>query len=116
MKLSRQLIYTMASWLILGMFLIFTQPDKLPVVFLIAPFLLIFAALYSLWVILRRFGMRYTRRERHRHLGVAVCTSVVLLLVLQSLGQLTLRDVMTVAAIVIIGYTYLGRIRLGLPQ
>jgi hypothetical protein len=92
-----------------------SKPDGLPVIGLIVPFVLLFFALYSTWRLLGLLRARYTTqggelRGRPR-LGVAVCLSLVLLLVLQSLGQLTVKDVVTVGAIAVLGYLYMTRNR-----
>lgn len=114
MFLKKQTIYTILAWGIFGLFLIFSNPNKLPVVVLIAPFLLMFIALYSSWILIRSVTSRFLTGDRpHRHLGLAVCVIMVLFLVLQSLGQLSLRDVVTIVAIVVVGYLYLGRTNLG---
>jgi hypothetical protein len=110
MNLKKQLSFTIIAWFILAVFLVLSQPDKLPVVLLILPFVLLFIALYSLWTLAQQVRVRLLINGKpHRHLGAVVCASVVLLIVLQSLGQLTLRDVLTIAGIVVIGYLYLGR-------
>jgi len=112
MNLRRQLLVSVLLWVSLCGFLATTIPSGLPVIFLIVPFILLFAACYSSWRLLQHVGVRYFARGRpHKHLGISVCASVMLLLVLQSLGQLTLRDVITVAAIASIGYVYLGRVK-----
>jgi len=117
MSLKQQLLRTILTWASLGVFLAISTPNKLPVVFLIIPFVLIFAATYTLWNLIQQARIRYLVRGRpHRRLGVVVCTCIVLLLVLQSLGQLTLRDVITLAAIVFLGYVYVGRVGFGLPK
>jgi hypothetical protein len=93
------------------------QPDKLPVVLLIVPFVLLFAALYSTWnlgIVVK--GRLYDKTETirpRRRLGAAICASIVLLVVLQSLGQLTVRDVATLFAILVLGYFFLARNRVG---
>jgi len=114
MNLSRQAKLLIGSWLLLAAFLGLTQPGGLPVVTLIVPFVLLFAALYVLWSFLLQLKIRYSARGRpHPRLGIAVCVSIVLLLVLQSVGQLTVRDVVIVAALVGLGYLYMGRTILG---
>ena len=120
MKLKQQLITTSSTWGFLVLFMALFRPDKLPVVFLIVPFVLLFFALYSTWHLLDSVRRQYfakgnTDRPRRR-LGLSICISLVLLLVLQSLGQLTARDVITVLAIVALGYVYLGRTVLGSGQ
>ena len=101
---------TLLLWAILGAFLAFSAPEKLPVALLIVPYVLLFAALYGAWMALVRFTTPYGARARpRRRLGAVVCLSIVLLLALQSLGQLSLRDVITVVAIAAVGYVYLVR-------
>lgn len=112
MKLKQQIIRTLVAWGALGVFMVLFEPSRLPVVVLIVPFLLLFLAFYNLWNTLNLLRVRYfvrQTRQPSRRLGLTVCGSAVLLIVLQSLGQLTLRDVVTVIAIVAVGYTYLSR-------
>ncbi len=113
MGLKRQSLRTIIAWGVLVGFMMLFQPDKLPVVGLIVPFVLLFWSFYNLWIL---FGMAHARyfptdktRKPRNHLGMALCASGVLLLVLQSLGQLTVRDVVTVVASVVLGYLYLTR-------
>jgi hypothetical protein len=115
MNPKQQLVRSAAAWGTLLAFMGLLKPDRLPVVVLILPFVLVYVAFYSTW---RLFGLvraRYFVKDGewkpHRHLGMAICGSMVLLLVLQSLGQLSLRDVITLLAIVLLGYLYLTRSR-----
>lgn len=118
MNVRRQMLQACLAWALLGAFLVFLNPGGLPVVLLIVPFLLLFVALYLLWQLVRRIRVVYFAYDGtvHRHLGAVVCSTLVLLLVLQSLGQLTLRDVITVGIIIGLGYIYLGRVSLKLPR
>ena len=117
MSLKQQLLRTILVWMLLGTFLVLSEPSRLPVVALIVPFVLLFAATYCLWNLTQQARIRYLDRGKpHKRLGVVLCACAVLLLVLQSLGQLTLRDVITVAAIVFLGYIYVSRVNLGLPK
>jgi hypothetical protein len=105
----------------LALFMMVSQPSKLPVVVLIVPFVLLLGAFYSLWTLISLIRRRYLSRKGdearpHRRLGLAVSLSATLLLVLQSLGQLTLRDVLTVAAIIILGYLYVSRSPFDVPH
>jgi hypothetical protein len=113
MKLRQYILRMGLSWAALAAFMMFLQPSKLPVVVLIVPFLLLFAVFYTTWNLLHavwwRFFAQQPQKRPSRRLGLAVCVSAVLLMVLQSLGQLSLRDVVTVVAIVTLGYIYLAR-------
>jgi hypothetical protein len=117
MSLKRLLLNTILAWVCLSVFLAISTPNELPVVALIVPFVLLFAAAYSSWSLIQQTRIRYLARGKaHKRLGLVVSVCAVLLLVLQSLGQLTLRDVITVAAIVFLGYVYMGRANFGLPK
>jgi hypothetical protein len=81
---------------------------------LIIPFVLLFVALMSLWSLVvpllhRLFGQRGYAGSRR--LRITVCGSLVLFIIMQSLGQLTLRDLLTIVAIAAVGYIYIGRSR-----
>jgi hypothetical protein len=117
MSLKQRLLRMLVAWASLGVFMGVSTPNKLPVVLLIVPFVLLFVACYSTWGLLLQVRTRYFARTKPpRRLGVVVCMSVVLLLILQSLGQLTLRDIVTVAGIVLLGYLYAGRLNFDLPK
>ena len=96
------------------------RPDNLPVAALIVPFVLIYLALYNLWRLFGLLRLRYFVKDGewkpHRHLGMVISGSIVLLVVLQSLGQLTLRDIVTVLGIISLGYLYLTRSRFVVPK
>jgi len=112
MSIKQQLVRTGVAWGALLAFMAAFQPTKPPVIGLIVPFVLLFGAFYSLWNLLNLLRTRYFARQNwqpSRRLGLAVCLTVVFLLVLQSLGQLTLRDVLTVLAILLLGYAYVAR-------
>lgn len=112
MHIKRQFLRTALAWGGLLAFMALFQPSKLPVVLLIVPFVLLFAAFYTLWNLLNLLRVRYFARQTwqpSRRLGVAVCLTGVLLMVLQSLGQLTLRDVLTILALLLLGYAYVAR-------
>jgi hypothetical protein len=86
-----------------------TQPARLPSIVLIVPFVLMFAILALTIALLIAW--------RHEVLGFrairAGCMAAVLpivLLVLQSVGQLTLRDGLTLAALFGITYFYMSKI------
>lgn len=84
-----------------------TDPGQVPSFMLVLPFLLLFIMLFSLAVLMfQRRGMSTVRSVR---VG-AFCAGIpLLLLILQSIGQLTLRDVLTIGALFLISYFYISR-------
>src|SRR6187551_780217 len=101
MKLRDHLIRTTAAWVLFLGFCAATRPASLPAILFIVPFVLLFAALYSTWCLVGAAYLQFlTDREPdrvpHRRLGSVLCLCVMLFLALQSLGQLTLRDIITV--------------------
>jgi hypothetical protein len=115
MNLKQQTYKMVSAWLALALFMGFTQPSNLPVVGLILPFALLYMGLYHTWRLLSGLRLRYIlaapERTPGRRVAVVVCLSAVLLAVLESLGQLTVRDVSTIGAIFILGYLYIARSR-----
>jgi hypothetical protein len=86
-----------------------TQPARLPSVALIVPFLLMFAILalsIALFLAWRHGGMQ-TKALRSGTIGAVL---PILLLVLQSLGQLTLRDALTLFALFGLAYFYMSKV------
>jgi hypothetical protein len=115
MTIKHYILRTAASWIFLLGFMLLTEPQNLPVLLLIVPFVLLFVACSSLWklvsAIVQHYRLERAAENRARRLRYTVCGGLVVLLVLQSLGQLTVRDVLTIAAIAVIGYLYIGRAR-----
>jgi hypothetical protein len=84
-----------------------TQPDKMPSLMLVVPFILLFVVLWlGTAKMLQYAGISGNRSMHAAMLGAGLA---VLLLVLQSLGQLTMRDTLTTFALFAIGYFYLSR-------
>lgn len=84
-----------------------TDPAKVPSFILPIPFLLLFVFLFSLITfILEKQGF-----SRLRALKVGIlCSGIPLtLLVLQSIGQLTVRDVLVLTALFVLSYFYIAR-------
>lgn len=84
-----------------------TDPNKVPSFVLVLPFLLLFTILlYLIAFLLEKRGF-----SNRKSLRIAVlCAGVpIVLLVLQSIGQLTLRDVLVLSALFILSYFYMSR-------
>ena len=93
------------------MLLIFlsTDPQMLPSIFLIVPFVLIFLALFACTVSLLGLYGDISKPKRIR-VGLVGASVPAILLILQSLGQLTIRDVLAVFVLFGVVYFYLSRL------
>lgn len=97
-------------------YLLTTDPQKLPSFLLILPFLILFVAIYLTIVELFRLLRRDENQKvvgfsvsKPRRIAALIAALPTLLLILQSIGQLTVRDTLTTLAIFVIGYFYLVR-------
>jgi ABC-type transport system involved in multi-copper enzyme maturation permease subunit len=97
-------------------FLFITNPQNLSPIFLILPFILLFlclllAGIYTT-VSLTRPG--HTTITRKKILLIAFCAAYpILLLLLQSIGQLSPRDVVTLTLLLLISGFYVSKTNLG---
>jgi hypothetical protein len=85
-----------------------TDPNKVPSFVLVIPFLLLFAFLWSLTSLLLQKRGLSTRRSLK--IGMLCAAIPIVLLVLQSIGQLTLKDVLTISALFFVSYFYMTRL------
>jgi hypothetical protein len=93
--------------LLLAILLCGTNPTRMPPFILIVPFVLLFALLAgSAAHVLQKRRMSRTKSIR---MGVFFAGLPISLLVLQSIGQLTPRDVITILALFAISYFYVLR-------
>lgn len=104
----------LAAWICTVLLLIATNPSKLPSALLIVPFLLLFIAIYLTVkeiLHLMRGGDQNKivgmKASRPRLIAALIAAFPVLLLVLQSIGQLTAWDILTVVALFIVAYFYI---------
>jgi hypothetical protein len=86
-----------------------TQPARLPSVILIVPFILMFAIL-ALTIALLVAWRHENMIVKSIRFGCMVALLPILLLVLQSVGQLTLRDGLTLVALFGITYFYMSKV------
>lgn len=88
--------------------LLATDPRRLPSFMLIVPFVLSAILLFSIIrLVLHLFGLLGTQSKQVAVLGSAIPT---LLLVLQSVGQLTIRDAGIVVLLTSLSYFYISRL------
>lgn len=106
--MKRNLIIGGTALAALLVLFISTDPAKVPSFVLVFPFLLLFTLLLNLAFILLR--MRGVTVSRSMKTG-ALCAAVpILLLILQSIGQLTVRDVIALAILFTLSYFYMSRL------
>jgi hypothetical protein len=105
--MNRHLLIASTSLVLLLVLLFTTDPSRVPSIILFLPFILLFVCLMT--IILYLLGMKgITGRKGVKVAGL--CAGVPLaLLVLQSIGQLTLRDVLVITALFVVSYFYLLR-------
>lgn len=95
-------------------FLLSTNPTKLPAMMLVIPFVGIFITLYLVLLEVVRFlgvdeeSGAIVRFERPRLLAAAGASFPVLLLVLQSIVELTMWDVLIALGILLLAYLYIS--------
>ncbi len=93
--------------LALATILLATDPNHLPSFWLIVPFILLFCVLWGgSTILLRKSGLTKFRSMR---LGLVIAGLPVGLLLLQSIGQLTFRDIGTILAFFGLAYFYVSR-------
>lgn len=104
----------LGSWACTVLLLLFTSPANLPSAVLIAPFILLYISIFvtvkELMHLLRGgdqnkiVGMK---ASRPRLIAALIAGFPVLLLILQSIGQLSTWDILTVVALFIVAYFYI---------
>jgi len=105
--MKRNLYITGGCFLALLILFFGIDPNKVPSFLLVLPFILLFTVLLA--------GIYYVLQKRQMDSKkslklAALCSSLpILLLVLQSIGQLTVRDVLTVALLFALSYFYIVR-------
>ena len=105
--MNRLLAIAGVSLCILLTLLFTTDPNNIPSIILVAPFILLFVFLISLIL----FFLEKKEIAGRKALKIAgICTGIpLLLLVLQSIGQLTARDVLVLGALFVVSYFYILR-------
>ena len=104
-KTKKRLIILLGIYLVVLVFFISVNPEKLPLILLLLPFLLIFLVMYlSLIFVLDTFFK--IKSQPKRLIAFSVSIMPVLLLIIQSITQLTLRDVLLSISIVVIVVWY----------
>ncbi len=114
-KRNSELLGLAGMWSGLFIFMSSTDPTKLPAILLIAPILWMFLCIvYTIFVLQRVLYNSQNEAINKKRIGSAVLIASVptVLLLLQSIGQLTAKDLALVLILVGIGFAYLKRFRL----
>lgn len=105
---NRQYVLVSIPWLALGLFMAFTHPAELPVYALLVPFVLLGVALYV--TLNSAVGAYFKTKNKHqKNVTLLLTLFLVTCAGLQSVGQLTMRDFITVLLLTLLGYFYLYR-------
>lgn len=111
---SKYMIVAM-PWLVLLIFISSTHPANLPVFALLVPFVILGVALY---ITLQAVTSKVIGGRSKHQKAVTVLLTIFLVTCagLQSVGQLTFRDFMTVLLLTLLGYFYVYRNIIGAKQ
>ncbi|HEX8226246.1 MAG TPA: hypothetical protein VF572_00065 [Candidatus Saccharimonadales bacterium] len=111
--LPKRILFSIAAILTSVAYFSLTTPRSVQSVLLIVGFILLGLTLYGiLTIILTVTGLHGRLSVRNRR-SILITGTVfpVLLLMLQSIGQLTVRDILTLSGVFLIGIFYTGRMR-----
>ena len=101
-----------AMYVLLFIFLITTDPQKLPVLLLIVPVVWLWVCLsLTFYLVLRRLPSRKINTERNDMVySIATATFLCLILLLRSVNQLNGKDIVLVAILFFVARPYLRRL------
>ena len=113
--MRKQAARTALIWGILIIFMLFTRPVNMPVYILFIPFIMLAFGVFSLWQLII---MIYTHAggkkdgelsRKQRAAGISVSLLSVVIIGLQSIGEMTPKDVITVSLLALGAYFYFVR-------
>jgi len=110
----RTIILGIATTAGLVVMLLMTSPEHLPPAVFIGFFMLLYGFCYSFLalagIVFNRLRIIQWSTRRVSRTALAIASLPVFLLVLQSIGQLTLKDVLLTSGLFILLYLYFGRV------
>lgn len=109
MNNRRLLIQAGAWWVALFAMLVLTNPTHLPIFILIIPFGLLYLAIVASWKLIHAIVSDAEQKTTTVSGGALFASIVIGLIALASIGQLTLRDVLTITLLSVLGYFYISR-------
>lgn len=106
----RTLAWAATAWAALVLFLMLTNPSKLPVSFVVVPYLLFLAALWLSWsAFCNQIFAHLDKGRTTRKFGHVVAVAAMVCMALQSIGQLSIRDMTVVVLVCLLGFFYVHR-------
>jgi hypothetical protein len=112
MKTIKKFTGPIAVTIVLLIILLSTNPQKLPAILLIVPFVLLFIIIYRISSIFLKyyFTVLSGKKNNKRSFFSGIIALVpVTILILQSIGQLTTRDVITLVILAGVGGFYVTK-------
>ena len=110
LKQVQKLIILLLIWVSLPIFLLSTNPERLNLIFLIVPYILLFVTLFSIAHMLLRIFAKEISKVKRRTMSAIFGFLPTLLLLLSSIGQLTVRDTALVLGLLTVVLLYLKRL------
>lgn len=104
---KKQLSIFLVSMAVFLLFLFFTSPYKMPLIFVILPSIAFITAMHSLLTIIT--GYLPLRKKLARSIVMVLTVIMAVVAVLLSVGQLTFRDFSLLLALALLGMFYLSR-------
>jgi hypothetical protein len=106
----RNQLFAVIGITLLGCLLLFTtNPQKMPLPVLILPFILIFVLLWLPLRMVLRYFYPITSKRKLAIFAALLAVFPVVCLLLQSVGQFSSRDFITLAALFVVLWFYLNR-------
>jgi hypothetical protein len=103
---KRSLLTILGLTIILGVFLLLTDPYRLPLVFLTVPFLLLSVSTYLICRLVA--GSLIGGKRKSRYIAGVMTGLLMLVILLQTIRQLSIRDFLIVGAL-FVGLTFYMR-------
>lgn len=91
----------MLTYLLIPIFMTVTNPETLPLPLLTIPFILVFAALYMTVGLLLKKYFSNLRGKSPQAVALTLSGLPVLLIILQSIGQLSIRDLLIIVTLIV---------------
>ena len=106
---KKSIIKLLGFYLLVGLFFLVFNPNNLPLIMYVVPFVLVFILIYQTTNLLLDVFFSFKPKQK-RIIQLVISIMPVVMLVIQSITQLTLRDVVLCLAITTIMVWYGARV------